>query len=228
MVFQAAMDANEDIYRIEYRSGEELQLLTNNIYRDMKPVWSPDGQSILFESERDGNPELYRMDSLGMNVTRLTDNDAKDWAPSWSPNGNQIVFISNRDVKENDYQIYVMMEDGSNVKRLTNNEFDDRNPVWSPDGKRIVFMSDRPDGVDWDIYVMSAAGEDVKLTQLTESPGDDQNPAWTPDGTKILFDSDREGNREIYIMDSDGSNQQRLFQDPADDIRPRCCPYLEP
>lgn len=224
VAFQSERDTSREIYRLESGESGDLQRFTENDDRDMKPVWSPDGQTIAFESDRDGNPELYLMSSDGTNVRRLTDNDVNDWAPSWSPDGSEIAFISNRDVDRNAYQIYVMAADGSDVRRLTSNKFDDRVPSWSPDGRYIAFISDRSDGGDWDIYVMSAEGEDVELIRLTESPGDDQNPSWSLDGTKILFDSDREGNRELYIMDADGSNQQRLTENSSDDVRPRCCP----
>ncbi len=224
VAFQSERDSNMEIYSLERRDSGVLQRLTENDFIDMKPVWSPDGQTIAFESDRDGNPELYLMNSDGTNVRRLTNNDASDWAPSWSPDGSEIAFMSNRDVGKHDYQIYVMAVDGSNIRRLTSNEFDDRVPSWSPDGNYIAFVSDRPDGEDWDIYVMSAEGEDVVVIRLTKSPGNDQNPSWTPNSGKILFDSDREGNRELYVMHADGSNQQRLTENPSSDMRPRCCP----
>ena len=61
------------------------------------------------------------------------------------------------------------------------------------------------------IYTVNPDGSDpVQLTTL----GDNQNPAWSPDGTRIAFDSSRDGNRAVFVMNADGSNQQRLT-DPA-------------
>ncbi|MFP6642604.1 MAG: protein kinase, partial [Candidatus Latescibacterota bacterium] len=58
---------------------------------------SPDGSKIAFVSDRDGNHEIYVMDSDGSNQTRLTSNYASDYDPSWSPDGSKIAFGSDRD-----------------------------------------------------------------------------------------------------------------------------------
>jgi Tol biopolymer transport system component len=76
--------------------GSNVKRLTNNLSDDYGPKWSPDGRKILFDSERDGNREVYVMDADGGNQTRLTRNNATDSATSWSPDGSQIAFASNR------------------------------------------------------------------------------------------------------------------------------------
>ena len=122
----------------------------------------------------------------------------------------QIAFASNRHGPC--YQIYTMSVNGWNVRRLTNNSCpDDRHPSWSPDGEHIVFSSWR-DGND-EIYVMDA-DDGGNLQNLTNNPADDEYPSWSPDGERIAFVSDRDGGvtYEIYVMDADGGNQQRLTQ----------------
>jgi hypothetical protein len=61
------------------------------------PAGSPNGQSVAFMSQRDGNWELYRVNLDGTGITRLTDNGANDGLPAWSPDGNSIAFVSSRD-----------------------------------------------------------------------------------------------------------------------------------
>ena len=189
---------------------------------------------ITFMSRRDGNPEIYVMDADGGNQRRLTENPASDFSPSWSPDGKRIAFISDRDGHVHakhgwpTYEIYVMDADGSNPQNLTNNPHNDRQPSWSPDGKRIVFSANR----DWgnpqsiDIYVMDADGGNGQ--RLTENPSEDESPSWSPDGEHIVFRARRAGNvenkfgitDEIYVIDADGGNEQRLTENRNNDWDP--------
>ena len=92
------------------------------------PEWSPDGQKIVFDSNRDGILEIYVMDADGSNVQRLTHNDEIDSRPAWSPDGQRIVLNSRRDGSA--AEIYVMDADGGNVERLTFNDHLDAHADW--------------------------------------------------------------------------------------------------
>ena len=197
-------------------AGTILRLTDHQSY-DWGPSWSPDGSRIAFGSDRDGNNEIYVMDSDGSNLRRLTDHPGDDGSPSWSPDGRSIAFQSDRD---GDYEIYVMESDGSNVRRLTDHSGGDGSPSWSPDGGRVAFQSDR-DGNN-EIYVMESDGSNVR--RLTDDPGGDGSPSWSPDGGRIAFSSDRDGNNEIYVMESDGSNVRRLTDHWAIDESPSWSP----
>ena len=168
---------------------------------------------IAFSSDRDGNLEIYTIDTDGANLVRLTNHPARDTQPAWSPDGRKIAFTSDR---RNGFslEIYVMNADGEKPVQLTTDHppaVNDESPSWSPDGTKIAFASNRGDS--YDIYVMDADGNN--LVQLTKGRAKEVSPCWSPNGMKIVFTSS--GNvlkSEIYVMDADGANPVNLTQNP--------------
>ena len=156
---------------------------------------------IAFTCLRDGNRDICVMDSDGGNQIRITDDPVFDAEPSWSPDGKRIAFNRGHD-------IYIMDSDGGNLMQLTE-RYTDREPAWSPDGEKIAF--NRFTALKHQIWIMDAdGGNQIQLTNW----GENYKPAWSPDGVRIAFvNIDRQGGPEIYAMDSDGNNQQRLTQD---------------
>jgi Tol biopolymer transport system component len=168
-------------------------------------------QRIAFSSDRDGNYEIYVMDTDGSDQTRRTNCPGGDYSPDWSPGGSKIAFQS--ECQGSNQEIHVMNASGSGLTRLTNDPAPDGGADWSPDGSKIAFQSGR-DG-NYEIYVMNADGSGQ--TRLTNNPADDSGSAWSPDGSKIAFTSDRDGNGEIYVMNANGTGQTRLTNNPAVD-----------
>jgi TolB protein len=162
---------------------------------------------IAIDREIGGNDEIVTMDPNGGHQRRLTDNDVDDRNPVYSANGNRIVF--QRDDGSDD-EIFVMDADGSHVRRLTNNSAGDYEPAFSPSGKRIAFESDRvragnPEG-DSELWSMHKDGSHVKQLTSNTDVGDN-DPAWSPNGERIAFSR---GDRNIIVMDADGSHQKKL------------------
>ena len=109
--------------------GSDLELMRSG-YVERALAWSPTGRGIAFDTDINGNRELYvHGNSSGSATKRLTENSVHDASPSWSPDGRHIAFESNRD---GNLEIYVMNADGSGVKRLTNNSYSDVLPSWQP------------------------------------------------------------------------------------------------
>ena len=157
-------------------------------------------------------------------MMRLTNNLADDDSPVWSPDGKKITFTSNRDGTRN---IYVMNSDGGNVKQLTDGAGINNSATWSPDSQKLLFESSRDGNAE--IYVMNSDGSDQK--RLTFNPTTDGGPAvFSPNGEKIAFarsaaiEGDAFYNFDIYTMNADGGDVQRLTTDPEYDAGPKWSP----
>jgi len=203
------------------RSSPALVVLATGLFflgtGDLDAAFPAANGRIAFESERNGNAEIYSMEPDASDQGRLTQSPGSDTDPAWSPEGTRIAFTSNRDGND---EIYKMNADGSGETRLTTSPGSDSNASWSPGGRNIVFAS-RRDG-QAEIYVMNEDG--TGQTRLTTNSAPDAVPAWSPDGTKIAFTSARDGQDEIYVMNVDGANQTRLTTDPGSDVSPSWSP----
>lgn len=167
------------------------------------PRWSPDGSQIAFQSNRDGNFEIYVVKADGSELARLTDNYYSDQFPSWSADGNRIAFSSTATGATHSVPglsaIFLIDKDGKNRKRITNMgagndrptpHYHDMYPTWSPNGEKIAFLSDRSEG--WrEIYMMNPDG--TELTQITFHESHHWNLLWTPDSKRIIFDFREDG-----------------------------------
>ena len=213
IAFHSDRDGNFEIY-VMNADGTGQTRLTNNVAFDTFPSFSLDGNRIAFMSFRDGNTEIYVMNADGTGQTRVTNNPASDVRPSISPDGSRIAFHSDRDGNP---EIYVINAEGTNQTRLTNNAASDTLPAFSPDGSRIAFVSNR-DGTP-QIYVMNSNGTNqIRLSTISAL---ETQPTFSPDGSQIAFTSYRDGGGgEIYRMNADGTNPQRLTNNPEDDVFP--------
>ena len=233
LAFTASKNNNSDIYILDVNAALQgggsaaAQRLTTDPATDFDPTWSPDGRRIAFRSQRDGNDEIYVMNSDGSCQVNLTNDTADDWSPAWSPDGKRIAFAHFFEGKQYS-DIAVMNADGSGLQRLTtaHGEY----PAWSPDGTHIAFASAR-DG-NYEIYVMNADGS--QQTRLTNNPAYDMSPAWSPDGKQIAFDTQRDTfppqevgigpEFEIHIINADGSGDTRLTNNTDEDRFPTWAP----
>ena len=117
--------------------GANLRRLTSDPGRDMAPDFSPDGRSIAFTSERDGNPEIYIVGVDGSAPRRLTESAAAELFPDWHPAGDRILFEA-RD-RQGLRGLFDMALDGSGLRHLAVG----RRGRWSPDGERVAFGAAR-------------------------------------------------------------------------------------
>ena len=95
---------------------------------DSAPAWSPDGRQIAFESDLDGDREIFVMNADGSNVRQITHNTLWDEGPAWSPDGTKFAFSSGADDLHLD--IWTMNVDGTNPRQLTTYPGRDESPDW--------------------------------------------------------------------------------------------------
>lgn len=118
-----------DIYIVDVEGNEPVNL-TQSDSNDLFPRWSPDGSKIAFITDRDGNPEIYVMDSDGGNLTNLSNSLAQESPQgdfAWSPDGSQILFHTDRD---GDVEVYIMDATGENQTNLSNSPGNDFSAIW--------------------------------------------------------------------------------------------------
>ncbi|CAN5534959.1 hypothetical protein BH24ACT26_BH24ACT26_22510 [soil metagenome] len=210
---------NVDIF-IMSAEGEHVRRLTRGPSFDGDPAVSPDGKSIAFGSDRDGDPEIFTMRLDGTHLEQLTHNDVGDFTPDWSPDGKHIAFSSDRAGGEGSSAVYTMRSDGSRVRRVTPLRLNGGVADWSPDGELIAFVSNAAAPGTSKIYVVEPDGEDLeRLTNPSEEESD-FFPSWSPNGRKLTFSHFAEDNIDIYVIRADGSDPLRLTRDPAFDIAP--------
>jgi Tol biopolymer transport system component len=169
---------------------------------EWSPAWSPDGRLIAYFSWSGMDVWVMRPD--GTRPRNVTRSAGLDEYPSWSPDGRRFVFGSHRDGQ---FEIYVTRLDGSRQVNLTRDQGTDQWPAWSPDGRRVAFMSDR-DGSP-DVFVMRADGSSP--ANLTGTPDlEETHPAWLPDGRLSFLRYGETGPIEMWAVDPDGGDEQRL------------------
>ena len=177
--------------------GEEaVNLTADSDGDDWQAEFSPDGDRLVFRSERDGGG-LYVMDRGGGAIRRLTN---VGFNPSWSPNGEEIVYSSTQIVADpasrpipGDLSI-VRVATGE--RRLLYALGDAVQPRWSPSGERIAFWAFAAQGGQRDLWTVSASGGEA--VAVTRDAATDWSPAWSPSGAFLYFASDRQGDMDIW------------------------------
>jgi len=217
IAFVGKKNGIEQIYAMDL-DGSNMVRLTYNKSINLSPVWSPDGNKLLFTSYMQKNPDLYMLDLLDGRLTTISKRPGLNISPSFSPNGREIaVSLSFTGSPE----IYLINLQGKILKQLTNTSGINVSPSFSPDGKKIAFVSNRAGGPQ--IYTMNIDGSDVQ--RVTFKGDYNASCDWSPNGKRIVFSGlSSDGTFDIYTVSPDGSNLERLTQNQGDNMSPRWSP----
>ena len=221
LVYVAAPSGNPDIFLQAVNGQTAINLTKDSPAIDIAPVFSPDGERIVFRSSRDGGG-LYVMGRTGEAPRRLSSDGV---TTSWSPDGSEIVFATasasdpiNRSILSS---LRVIRVDTGATRVLI--EADGMNPDWSPNGQFIAYWgltSNQSDTVRArDLWVIPAAGGTP--WRVTDDPAVDWCPQWSPDGRFLLL-RERSRRHDERVAHRHGSRQRtsdRSRTGGADDAR---------
>jgi TolB protein len=147
--------------------------LTSTAAIDTSPAFSPDGQQVVFESDRGGSQQLYLMAASGGEAKRISFGEGSYAQPTWSPRGDFIAFTKR---KAGGFAIGIMKADGSGERLLTEG-FHNESPSWAPNGQYIIFYRDPGGQSGGRLYMVDITG---RVEAPVPTPGFAADPAWSP------------------------------------------------
>ena len=187
------------------RDGGDARRLTAGVGTETNPVFSPDGTTIAFTGEYDGNVDVYTIPAGGGVPKRLTWHPSADTVLGWSPDGKKVLFSSSRESYANVPEMFTMDVNGV---------FPEKIPLpwgweasYSPDGSRLAYVPMRRVFSVWKQYrggdtnpIWLATLSNSKIEKVPRNNSNDFNPMWI--GEKVYFLSDRTGPVTLFSYDT--------------------------
>ncbi|HET9744259.1 MAG TPA: hypothetical protein VFP97_01020 [Chitinophagaceae bacterium] len=210
-----------DIFMADLDGKIVKQLTTSKGY-DAEATISPDGKTMLYTSDKDGDIDLYMMDLKTGKEKRITNTPGYDGGAWFSPDGKKIIWRASRpktevEIKEykellaenlvapTNMEVFIANADGSNVRQVTRYGQANWAPYYMPDSKRIIFASNHEykRGFPFNLYTINEDGSGLK--RISHDNGFDAFPMFSPDGKKLIFCSNRNngGTRETNVFIAD-------------------------
>lgn len=220
--------------------GSGRRQVTKTSVAEQEPAWSPDGTRLVYASnsfdvDRQTDLEIWTINADGSRRRQLTNNTSglDETQPAWSPDGSQIAFV------RDGVDVYVMdAADGGDQTNLTPNspagcsptcyQGADTYPAWSPDGSKIAYVhgygtlqNPYAGGGVPNIWTMDPnGGNKINVSNNPDTAA--TQPAWSPDEAKIAYVGVASGSldRNIYVMNANGTGQGPVDTSTARDINP--------
>ena len=231
---QIAFTYKGDIYTVDTGGGKARQITSSRGY-DTHPVWSPDGKSIAFASDREGSMDVFIVGRDGGVPRRLTshsgnevpvafrDNDHVLFGAAVMPDAEDMTFPSAQFP-----QVYEVSTEGGRPVMFSSVPMEDISI--SPDGRSFLYHDRKGYEDAWrkhhtssitrDIWLCTVAvGRERRFRKITTFDGEDRTPVWAQDGKSFYYLSERDGSFNIYRSDIEGRNITRLTSHTGHPVR---------
>jgi len=208
------------------RSGGDAVRLTTGIGTETRPFFSPDGATLAFSAEYDGNLDVYTVPVAGGVPRRLTYHPGTDIVTGWTPDGTRIMFSSSRISENARYsRLFTIAADGVFPEPLPLPMADEG--AMSPDGARIAYVPIPRAFNIWKRYrggqatpVWIAKLADSTIERVPRADSNDFNPMWlAAEPGRVFFLSDRDGPVTLYAYDTAAKQVARVLDNRGLDIK---------
>ena len=198
-----------DLYIVASEGGEARKLTSHQAY-DYSPVWSPDGKTIVFASDRFGNFDIYKVPVKGGVPERLTTNSAKETPWTFTPDGKSILFTARIQdpassvlfPKSSMTELYSVSIEGGRPQQVLATPAEEISFVGNTGtflyqdckGGENIWRKHHTSSITRDIWMYDGANH----TKLTDFKGEDRTPRVSADGKTVYFTSERDGSFNVY------------------------------
>ena len=221
-----------DIYTVPAKGGTARPLTIHNDW-DGHPIWSRDGKSIAFASDRNGNLDVYVMPAKGGKAKRLTYHSSHDIPQDFTKNGEGVLFTSSRmDSTQSTVfptsrltESYTVSIKGGTPQMLATIPASELQ--FSPNGKQVLYRDEKSYENQFRKHDVSAFARDIWLhdlksgshTQITSFKGADHNPVWKDKNTFYYTTEEKSGAFNVWQSDLDGSNKKQITKFKSHPVR---------
>jgi len=222
-----------DIYKVNADGGQATALTTHKAY-DYNPVWSPDGSSIAFASNRYGNFDIFLMPSEGGQPKRITTVSSQETINCFSPDGKSIIFSA---TIQDDYrnaefpkwnftELYKVPIEGGRIQQIFTTPAE--MAQISKDGSKILYHDVKGTENAWRKHHTSSVTRDIRIydvnakehTMLTSFEGEDRNPLFSADENQVYYLSEKSGSYNVWKMDiANPSNTKQVSSFEKNPVR---------
>lgn len=232
--WQIAFTYKGDIYTVDTGGGKARQITSSRGY-DTHPVWSPDGKSIAFASDREGSMDVFIVGRDGGVPRRLTSHSGNEVPVAFRDNGHVLFGAAVMpDAGDMTFpsaqfpQVYEVSTEGGRPVMFSSVPMEDISI--SPDGRSFLYHDRKGYEDAWrkhhtssitrDIWLCTAAvGRERRFRKITTFDGEDRTPVWAQDGKSFYYLSERDGSFNIYRSDIEGRNITRLTSHTGHPVR---------